>query len=61
MKQFLVLLLFVTQIGCGGFIEYTIISAGTFTGSILSEQYENYQKDLIEIEKGEKDDKNDNK
>ena len=60
MKRYLVLLLFVAQMGCGGLIEYTIISAGTLTGNILSEQYEEYQKDLIEIQKGEKDDKNDN-
>ena len=54
MKQFLVLLLFVIQIGCGGFAHYTIITAGTFTGSILSEQYEDYQE-----KKEKKDDKND--
>ena len=61
MKRYLVLLLFVTQMGCGGFAHYTIITAGTLTGNILSEQYEDYQADLIEIQnKGKKDDKNDN-
>ena len=60
MKHFLLLLLFTTQVGCGGFAHYTIITAGTLTGNILSEQYEEYQEDLIKIEKGEKDDKNDN-
>ena len=62
MKRYLVLSLFVTQIGCSGLIEYTLITAGTLTGNILSEQYEDYQADLIEIQnKGEKDDKNNNK
>ena len=56
MKRFLVLSLFVTQIGCGGFIEYTLITAGTLTGNILSEQYEEYQE-----KKEKKDDKNDTK
>ena len=55
MKRYLVLLLFVTQMGCGGLIEYTIISAGTLTGNILSNQYEDYQE-----KKEKKDDKNDN-
>ena len=55
MKRYLVLLLFVAHMGCGGLIEYTIISAGTLTGNILSEQYEDYQADLIEIQnKGKK-------
>ena len=56
MKRYLALLLFVTQMGCGGFIEYTIISAGTLTGNILSDQYKDYQE-----KKEKKDDKNDNK
>ncbi|HIL25926.1 MAG TPA: hypothetical protein EYG21_00810 [Nitrospinaceae bacterium] len=60
MKQLLMLLLFMTQVGCGGFAQYTIMAAGTLTGNVLSETYENYQKELIKIEKGEKDDKNDN-
>ena len=60
MKHFLMFLLLVTQVGCGGLAQYTIMTAGTLTGNVLSEKYEDYQKELIKIEKGEKDDKSDN-
>ena len=45
MKKFLILLLFVMQVGCGGFVEYTIITAGTLTGNILTEEYEHWDDD----------------
>ena len=54
MKRFLMLILFVTQIGCSGFAEYTMISAGVLTGQTLSNMYEEYKKE-------KKDDKNNNK
>ena len=44
MKQFL-LVTFLFVSGCGGFAEYTIITAGTLTGQILAEKYEDYTDD----------------
>ena len=44
MKQFL-LVAFLFVSGCGGFAEYTIITAGTLTGQILAEKYEDYTDD----------------
>ena len=44
MKSYL-LIAFLFTSGCGGFAEYAIITAGTFSGSVLAEEYEHWGDD----------------
>ena len=44
MKSYL-LIAFLFTSGCGGFAKYAIVTAGSFTGHILAEEYEYWDDD----------------
>ena len=50
--KYLILLIFLFSSGCSGFVTYTIVSAGTLTGQMAHDAYNEYFNDgtLVKVE-----------